>query len=907
MSVLAALISVWLSVPAVTVSDDASRCDSMYAAIEERMPPHNITEHNTLQDVLSRIRSTRACYGEGVLSPQTVRLYAWEAYALSVLQEHRKALRVIDAFFDRFGEEPDSSAFQVMYHTRGVLHYFQGHMAQAIAAFTQAYHFATGASLVAQIERTLDLKSVYQRIRDFRTAAYFSDVAGERLQQLAPDHEQWHALMTRYVLGRADLLLEEPSLTGNVARSLQEAVALANEYLSFPGTAHDTPERVTWAYMLLGDAYGMLGRAERAMPYYVRAQETARQAADRSWPYFIQYKIGRQYFRMGRFDAAYEAFERALAQIHNAAHPDNQRRLLTDVGRLFEAQGRYAEAEGYYRRAIRRVNRYRETLRTTQWSALAFARWQQPYRGLVRVLLAQDRIEEAFQALEQTKGRHLDDLRRRRHLLDTLSTEVRHRWDSLTTELAAVRDQLTSVSAASGRYEALLNREARLATQRRALFDVQSDTVGPSLDAIRRALQAGDRVVVSYFLDTPHFFQDGGVSPQHPVRSYAFVVTKAALRAVPLEVSRDSVQALMGRVSPLFGAENFPSVNDRQFSLEALHRLYDALVAPLASYLPEQAPLAVVPDGPLYSIPFAMLVEEPAAGFRYQEAPFLLHRHPISVELAARMLVEERPPPASPPLDVLAFGRTTFDDLSLPRTVHAAAFEALPPLPAVEDELASIRRHFASVEVAKNDAATEGRFRRQMDQAAILHLATHAVYGPNYPLQNAVLLAPDTSDRSGEDGILYLHELQGRTLPAEMVVLSGCNTARGTFYSGEGMAGLQYAFRVLGVPSSVATLWLVDDRATAQLVEAFYRHLSAGYPRDEALRHAQQEYLRTADVRKRSPFYWAAPVLYGDTRPLPLTRGADERWEWLWQAGGILALLVLLQGTRVFLRYRRRS
>ena len=116
------------------------------------------------------------------------------------------------------------------------------------------------------------------------------------------------------------------------------------------------------------------------------------------------------------------------------------------------------------------------------------------------------------------------------------------------------------------------------------------------------------------------------------------------------------------------------------------------------------------------------------------------------------------------------------------------------------------------------------------------------------------------------------------------------------------MAGLQYAFRAMGVPSSLATLWLVDDAAMVDLVEVFYRKLRARQPKDVALQQAQLHYLAKAPEGKTSPFFWAAPVLSGSTIALPLT----GRYAGLPRSGWLLAGGILLISLALVLLFVRR-
>jgi CHAT domain-containing protein len=114
-----------------------------------------------------------------------------------------------------------------------------------------------------------------------------------------------------------------------------------------------------------------------------------------------------------------------------------------------------------------------------------------------------------------------------------------------------------------------------------------------------------------------------------------------------------------------------------------------------------------------------------------------------------------------------------------------------------------------------------------------------------------------------------VHEVYGLNLAkANLVVLSACETQLGTLSRGDDVVGLTRAFVYAGAPTVVASLWKVDDRATATLMRSFYQHLRAGKGKAEALQAAQAE-LRS-QYEFSDPSYWAAFVLSGDHGPMPV-------------------------------------
>src|SRR6185436_16596953 len=116
-----------------------------------------------------------------------------------------------------------------------------------------------------------------------------------------------------------------------------------------------------------------------------------------------------------------------------------------------------------------------------------------------------------------------------------------------------------------------------------------------------------------------------------------------------------------------------------------------------------------------------------------------------------------------------------------------------------------------------------------------------------------------------QDGFLRLHDIYNLHLPAELVVLSACQTGLGREIRGEGVVGLARGFMYAGAARVVASLWQVDDVATAELMRGFYRGiLRDGARPAAALRVAQVEMWRKRAWR--SPYYWAGFVLQGEWR-----------------------------------------
>ena len=145
----------------------------------------------------------------------------------------------------------------------------------------------------------------------------------------------------------------------------------------------------------------------------------------------------------------------------------------------------------------------------------------------------------------------------------------------------------------------------------------------------------------------------------------------------------------------------------------------------------------------------------------------------------------------------------------------------------------------------------------------ILHFATHALVNSKRPYLSGLLLSLVDKHGGAQDGFLSLSQIYNLTLPVELVVLSACQTATGREVKGEGIIGLTRGFMYAGAPRVMATLWKVDDAATAEMVKLFYRIMLKQKLRPAAaLQQAQLQ--MSKHTLWSSPYYWSGFVLQGE-------------------------------------------
>lgn len=156
---------------------------------------------------------------------------------------------------------------------------------------------------------------------------------------------------------------------------------------------------------------------------------------------------------------------------------------------------------------------------------------------------------------------------------------------------------------------------------------------------------------------------------------------------------------------------------------------------------------------------------------------------------------------------------------------------------------------------------TKSSFIETAGKGKILHLAMHAEVNEDYPELSRLLFS---NNLEKEDDHLYLEELYGLSLHAELAILSACNTGAGLEKNGN-LESFQRAFTFAGVPTTVVSLWQVPDLATEQIMVFFYQNLKNGQTKSEALRNAKLSYKnKYADSKFSAPYFWAGFVVYGN-------------------------------------------
>lgn len=280
-------------------------------------------------------------------------------------------------------------------------------------------------------------------------------------------------------------------------------------------------------------------------------------------------------------------------------------------------------------------------------------------------------------------------------------------------------------------------------------------------------------------------------------------------------------------------------LEDRSAELEPLaEQAYDLLIRPVESHLGPGERLVLVPDGPLHALPFSVLRDSKTGRYLFQDRVLAVAP---SIRVYVESLRRDRAL-ARGSGNVLVVAAPEFDPRIDP---------TLPPLTAGETE-ASIAGIFPG-RVLRGREATRQAFLDVAPDFELVHFGGHSVVNVEHPLLSQMLFAKDPADPSR--GVLYSGDVLLRSFPrTRLVVLASCGTAVGKISRTEGIENLARPFLAAGVPTVVASLWSVEDQATADFFVRFYRNLKQDHDVARALQTTQIE----SFDQDSSPRVWAA-------------------------------------------------
>jgi len=610
-----------------------------------------------------------------------------------------------------------------------------------------------------------------------------------------------------------------------------------------------------------------------------------------------------------------EAFYRRALEMREKLSPDSvaYAESLAQLGSLMRGKGQNTKAGELFQKAIDVFESQTAHLGGSTETRSSFrAEHRKYYQQYVDLLMSQGKPGAAFEVLERSRAQtflemlneaRIDPraaadsklLQQERALQVSLRVKIQRRIES-------VQNGETDDSATESReIDSLLVQYNDLEGRIRTASPAYASLTRPqalSVKAVQQLLD-GDTLLLEYALGQE--------------KSYVFAVTADTLQAFDLP-KEEQIDAAARRVHSVLSRQGEQSRGDLQTASRtqlnaaegdyqtAARKLSEMVFGPVEGLLGGKR-LVIVSDGALQYVPFAALPYPDRRSRSLPEfsntlpAPLILQHEIVSLPSASVLAVlrqQQAQRGSTTNLSVAVLADPVFDSTDVrvthdphlqraasratisadERIVRSAAEVGLrSPGEAMLPRLAFSRREAHAImalaepgegfEALDFQASRETALSPELAKYRVVHFATHGLLDNRHPELSGLVLSMVDRHGKPQNGFLDLQDIYNLRLSADLVVLSACETALGKEIGGEGLEGLTRGFMYAGAPRVIASLWKVDDVATAELMARFYREmLKKKETPAAALRDAQLSMQKQG--RWKNPYFWAAFTLQGD-------------------------------------------
>ncbi len=726
----------------------------------------------------------------------------------------------------------------------------------------------------------------------------------------------------RGMVGEADMLLaigESLKGMGNYSEShtyLDESLTLYNGLKYIPGQVS--------AIVSIGNLYSLQGAYPKSFEYLKQAVDLVKSGAQNGNYANVLVAIGRDYYRAGATEKAVQLYDEAFVVSSSKGQTLVSAGALFELATVERDLGNFANARNEIEQAIQIVETVRAKISTEELRSSFFSAVKRYYDFYIDLQMQSHKAQPdrgfdalALQASEKSKSRSLLEL------LSLAQVDIKQGVDSELLERErragerliekAYKQNILLLRKHTAEEADKVNEEVTTQTDeyQRIQSEIKSKSPRYAALAIPPTLSSAK---IQQLLDSGTILLEYSLGER---KSYLWVVTSDSIASFDLP-GREVIETQARKAYTLLTARNqqtkgetYAKQRARIKAAEAEYprvaaALTEMLIGPAASFI-ENKRLLIVPDGALSYISFSALPLPNNEQITSIGQPLGIVHEIISLPSASTLaLLRDETQNRKPPPRMLAvFADPVFNQNDVrarsanyrlnkglkqgskhpatnvkAETLASRDFEravsdvgllatesaGLPRLPFSRreaDSILTMSPKALSLKEVDFTASKAEVFSSNLDQYRILHLATHGLLDNQHPELSGVVLS--LVDKSGNDidGFLRLQDIYNLKLNADLVVLSACNTALGKEVRGEGLIGLTRGFMYAGTPRVVASLWKVDDAATAELMTIFYKKMLIENMRPAAaLRAAQNEMMK--QPRWRSPYYWAPFVLQGE-------------------------------------------
>ena len=568
------------------------------------------------------------------------------------------------------------------------------------------------------------------------------------------------------------------------------------------------------AYGHFGSTYRQLGDYKKAMDYYSLRLCIVQELGDKAGKGAACGYIGTVCQHLGNYKKAIEWNQQKLRIADDLGNQHMEGQAYSDIGLCFEMLKRLPKALENYQTSVRVFDRMRSLLQPKDEWKIGFRNECNPaYTGLWRVLLKQEKIDDALAAADDGRAQGLADLLTPKYGFQK----------SQTREQKLVKEEFGLLNASSS---STIFLAVNVLEKKVDIWFLSKEK--PVLHRLRKLDNHCTKNVAETLQSLIQFaYENIGVRANVNCENRSLDVLRENCSAVGRSHKKESQPILQGDSIPLAA-------------------LYSFVMAPILDLI-DGDEVIIVPDGPLWLAPFSALLN-PYSEYVCESLKIRLIPSLTSLKIIARC-----------PEFHSSSGALVVGDPDVSEVTNSKGDRILEQLSFARKEAQMIGQ-ILNVAPLIGKLATKCEVLKQICSVAVVHIAAHG-----HMQTGEIALSPNPERRSQipaeEDYILTMTDVMSVKLRAKLVVLSCCHSGRGEIKA-EGVVGIARAFMGAGARSVLVSLWAIDNEATLEFMKSFYRNLEKGRSATESLNHAMKclrESEKFSDVK-----YWAPFTLIGD-------------------------------------------
>lgn len=801
-----------------------------------------------------------------------------KGYTVESRDYYDRALKVWHAQNNRYKEALSLTALGRTYSVQGYYEKALGFHREAERLLEQIGNRSGQASVLN------NSGSVYQSLDDLEKALKCFEDSRELFKACGNRH--YEGITIGYI--------------GQIYRSkkeFQRAIEYYNQRLLLSREIND---RRMEAFSVVGLAEILFqsGESARSLELYKEALDLSKKVGDRRAIVRSLDGLGQFYENVGRPAQALEYYGEALALFRKIEDRNAEIRVLYRIGRVERDLGKLESARTRVKDSLDMIESLRANVLSHQLRSSYLAGVSELYELYVDILMGlhqrnpSKRLDiPAFNTSERVRARSFLDM------LTEAQVDIRQGVDAKL--LDKEQELLKQINRRLQDYQRLS--ESQITPEIEASFRKDRNRLEEQLDRVRSEIKLNSPRYAELTQPAPLTMQEirDRVLDANTILleyllgdqcSYLWVVTKDAFNTFKLPPRRDIASAvwelyeLLAPVDSPVGRDADRPALPKHASTESLYldtaaRLSRTLLGPAANLLKTKR-LLIVADKDLQYLNFGTLPEpDSSTGRRDRGRPLFINHEIINLPSASSLAVQRQElqnrTPAPKTLAVFADPVFVADDI---RVTQSQREERDRPEQLLKLRRGSLYQRLAGswkeaqtilqyvsegdyLEAVNFDASLETATSDRLKEYRIIHFATHGVLNNSHPQLSGLVLSLVDRNGKAQDGFLQLHHVQNMKLRADLVVLSGCQTALGRNVRAEGLVGLSRGFMHAGAATVVASLWKIEDNASVKLMELFYRGMLKDRLRPAAaLREAQ----RLMWQEGHPPSQWAAFIIQGE-------------------------------------------